>query len=357
MERVQALYDSWLAFFGPNPYLKAFGILLIFVVLALIFNLVVIRFLRHLTAKTPLEGDDRLLDLLQKPLFVSLFIVGLIQAARALQLSDNILPVITATLETIVVFVWTSFAIEFSKFVLGYLSASAHKSRLIQKSTLPLFSNLAVIIIVAAAIYFLFLTWGVNVSAWLASAGIIGIALSFAAKDTLANLFAGVFILADAPYKLGDYIVLDSGERGQVTHIGIRSTRLLTRDDVEITVPNSVMGNAKITNEAGGPSAKHRIRLVVGVAYGTDVDHVREILEGIAVDNQTVCKLPEPRVRFRGFGNSSLDFELLFWIGMPVLRGQVLDQLYTEVYKKFMQSGIEIPYSKHDLYIKNMPPR
>ena len=62
-----------------------------------------------------------------------------------------------------------------------------------------------------------------------------------------------MFILADAPYKLGDYIVLDTGERGQVTHIGIRSTRLLTRDDVEITVPNSVMGNAKITNEAGGP--------------------------------------------------------------------------------------------------------
>ncbi len=231
-------------------------------------------------------------------MFVSLVIVGLVQAARVLQLPDIILLITISILKTITIFVWTSFAIKFAKFLLNQISTSKRKSQLIQKSTLPLFNNLAVIIIIAAAIYFLFLAWGIDVSAWLASAGIIGLALSFAAKDTLANLFAGVFILADTPYKLGDYIVLDSGERGQVTHIGIRSTRLLTRDDIEITVPNSVMGNAKITNEAGGPSAKHRVRVKVGVDYGSDIDHVREILEQIASNNHQVCKTPEPRVRF-----------------------------------------------------------
>ena len=257
--------------------------------------------------------------------------------------------------KNITVFVWTSFAIKFAKFLLGQISASKRETKLIQKSTLPLFNNLAVIIIIATVIYFLFLAWGIDVSAWLASAGIIGLVLSFAAKDTLANLFAGVFILVDTPYKLGDYIVLDSGERGQVTHIGIRRTRLLTRDDVEITVPNSVMGNAKITNEAGEPSAKHRVRVKVGVAYSSDIDNVREVLEQIAINNHQVCKTPEPRVRFRNFGNSSLDFELLCWVDMPVLRGQVLDKLYTEVYKKFMELGIEIPYTKQDVYIKSVP--
>ena len=355
MDKIQALYESWLAIFGPNPYLKALGIVLIFAVFALIFNLVIIRFLKRVTAKTAIEGDDRILDLLQRPLFVSLVIVGLAQATRVLQLPENVLFVTLSILKTIAVFVWTSFAIKFAKFLLNKISAGRKERQLIQKSTLPLFSNLAIIIIVATAIYFLFIAWGINVSAWLASAGIIGLALSFAAKDTLANLFAGVFILADTPYKLGDYIVLDSGERGQVTHIGIRSTRLLTRDDVEITVPNSVMGNAKITNEAGGPSAKHRIRVKVGVAYGSDIDKVREVLEQIAINNTQVCKTPEPRVRFRNFGNSSLDFELLCWVDMPVLRGQVLDKLYTEVYKEFMNVGIEIPYTKQDVYIKSMP--
>ena len=355
MEKIQTFYSHWLAFFGPNPYLKAFGIALIFIAFAIILNYIMIHLLKRIATKTPIKGDDRIVDLFQKPLFVSLVIVGFVQAARALQLPDNVLLITISILKTITVFVWAAFSINFSKFLLKQLSSDKKKSLLIQKSTLPLFNNLAVIIIVAAAVYFLFLAWDIDVSAWIASAGIIGLALSFAAKDTLANLFAGVFILADTPYKLGDYIVLDSGERGQVTHIGIRSTRLLTTDDVEITVPNSIMGNAKIINEAGGPSAKHRIRVKVSVAYGSDVDQVREVLEKIAADDPQVCKTPEPRVRFRNFGNSSLEFELLCWVDIPVLRGQVLDQLYTAVYKKFMELEIEIPYSKQDVYIKSMP--
>ena len=79
------------------------------------------------------------------------------------------------------------------------------------------------------------------------------------------------------------------------------------------------------------------------------------MLEQIAKDNPQVCKIPEPRVRFRNFGNSSLDFELLCWVDMPVLRGQVLDKLYSEVYKKFTELKIEIPYAKQDVYIKSMP--
>ena len=359
MEKLQSLYNSWLAIFGPDPYLKAFGIVLAFAVFALIFNFIVIRVLRRLTAKTTIQGDDHILELVQKPVFVSLVIFGFVQAITVLDMPENVVSITIAVLQTIVILIWASFAIKFSKFLLKAISSRKgnrdDKNQIIQNSTLPLFSNLALLIIVAATIYMLFLAWGIDVTAWLASAGIIGLALSFAAKDTLANLFAGVFILADTPYKLGDYIVLDSGERGKVTHIGIRSTRMLTRDDIEITVPNSVMGNAKITNEAGGPYSKTRIRVKVGVAYGSDIDQVREVLEKIANDNEKVCGLPEPRVRFRNFGASSVDFELLSWIDQPVLRGQVLDQLYSEVYKKFMEHGIEIPYTKQDVYIKSMP--
>lgn len=359
MEQIQVLYDSWLAIFGPNPYLKAFGIVLAFAAFALIFNLVVIRFLKRLTAKTAIKGDDHVIELIQKPIFVSLVIYGFVQAVKVLQMPEHVVVVTEAILKTIVIMLWASFAIKFSKFLLQAISSRKNndecKSQLIQHSTLPLFSNLALLIIVAATIYMLFLAWGIDVTAWLASAGIIGLALSFAAKDTLANLFAGVFILADSPYKLGDYIVLDTGERGKVTHIGIRSTRMLTRDDIEITVPNSVMGNAKITNEAGGPNSKRRIRVKVGVAYGTDIDKVREVLEQVAKDNDKVCGLPEPRVRMRNFGASSVDFELLCWIGQPVLRGQVLDQLHCAVYKMFIEHDIEIPYSKQDVYVKSMP--
>jgi small-conductance mechanosensitive channel len=93
----------------------------------------------------------------------------------------------------------------------------------------------------------------------------------------------------------------------------------------------------------------------VGVAYGTDVDHLREILLEIAQKNPETSNDPEPRVRFRGFGDSSLDFELLCWIDEPALRGRVLDSLYTEIYKRLGQEKIEIPYPKRDVYIRQMP--
>ena len=209
------------------------------------------------------------------------------------------------------------------------------------------------IVLAGLAAYFVFVIWAIDLTAWLASAGIIGIAIGFAAKDTLGNLFSGIFILIDTPYKVGDYIVLDAGERGQVTQIGIRSTRMLTRDDVEVIIPNSIIGGAKIVNESGGPWPKFRVRVKVGVAYGSDIDLVRSVLEEVAENAEKVCDEPEPRVRFREFGDSSLDFELLCWVEEPAMRGLVLDALNTEIYKRFAAEGITIPFPQRDLHIIN----
>lgn len=159
----------------------------------------------------------------------------------------------------------------------------------------------------------------------------------------------------DAPYKTGDFIILDSGERGVVTQIGLRSTRLLTRDDVEITIPNGVIGNSKIINEAGGPSEKHRIRTAIGVAYGSDIDQVIEILASVAANNAEICESPAPRVRFRTFGESGLGFELLCWIERPVDRGRLSHELNCAIYKAFAQNGIEIPYPQRDVHVRTMP--
>jgi small-conductance mechanosensitive channel len=159
----------------------------------------------------------------------------------------------------------------------------------------------------------------------------------------------------DAPYKAGDFIILDSGERGVVTDIGLRSTRILTRDDVEITVPNGIIGNGKIINEAGGPSAQHRIRVAVGVAYGSDIDNVIEVLAGVAADHPEVLTNPAPRVRFRLFGDWSLNFELLGWIAKPVDRGRVTHELNCAVYKALNKHEIQIPFPQQDLHVRSMP--
>ncbi|SVD36121.1 uncharacterized protein METZ01_LOCUS388975, partial [marine metagenome] len=185
-----------------------------------------------------------------------------------------------------------------------------------------------------------------------ASAGVLGIVLGLAAKDTIANLFSGIFIMVDSPYKEGDYINLDSGERGYVMNIGIRSTRIMTRDDIEITIPNSVIANAKIINESGGPHEKERVRLSVGVAYGSDVDLVKNILVDIAKNSELISQKFEPRVRFREFGESSLNFQLLFWIDKPEARGRTLDALNTAIYKEFNNNNIEIPFPQRTVHLK-----
>jgi len=130
---------------------------------------------------------------------------------------------------------------------------------------------------------------------------------------------------------------------------------LLTRDDVEITVPNSIMGNAKITNETGGPYERYRIRVKVGVAYGSDIDKVKSVLMDVAASQPEVCKAPAPRVRFRAFGDSSLDHELLCWVDRPILRGRVTHLLNTAVYKRFIKEEIDIPFPQRDVYIKTAP--
>ena len=196
-------------------------------------------------------------------------------------------------------------------------------------------------------------TWDIDVTAWVASAGVLSAVLAFSAKDTLGNLFAGIFIMADSPYKEGAYINLDTGERGYVKNIGIRSTRIMTRDDIEITIPNSVIANAKIINESGGPYEKERVRVDIGVAYGSDVDKVRETLIKVATECQNICDTPSPRVRFRNFGESSLQFQLLFWIELPEMRGRVTDEICTQIYKQFNNQNIEIPFPQRTVHIKN----
>lgn len=352
---LQSFISPLLAIFGDNRFIQAALAIALSLFVALIFDRVIIKGLKNLASRTRLDLDDHVIGLLHTPIYASILLLGFASALLILSPAQLYLGIGFSLIKSIALIMWVMFLLRSNRILLTRISKNDKRLKVVHQQTLPLFLNLINIIIVVLAVYFLFSAWDIDMTAWLASAGIVGIAVGFAAKDTLANLFSGVFIMADAPYKIGDFIVLDTAERGEVTHIGIRSTRILTRSDVEVTIPNSVMGNTKIINESGGPSEKYRCVASVGVAYGTDIDKVREILMGVAQNEELVCKDPEPRVRFRMFGASSLDFDLLVWISKPVLRGAVLDKLNCAIYQQFNEQEIEIPYSKQDLYIKEFP--
>jgi small-conductance mechanosensitive channel len=353
----EAILMEWLIpvfnLVGNNRYVVALIVMLLTISFAWLLSHFIHRYLHRLLRKTRSTVDEDLHGLLRQPIFVTILIFGIDISADVLVGDGRFMHLLESILTSLLVLIWTLFFIRATRLLLTNIS---HKEKgVVTTRTLPILQNLTLVIISSIAIYLLFTTWNVDMTAWLASAGVLGIAIGFAAKDTLGNLISGVFIMADAPYKIGDYVVLQDGLRGEIRNIGLRSTRLLTRDDVEVTIPNSIMGNTAVINETGGPHEKYRIRVKTSVAYGSDIDQVRECLLDVAARSTFACEFPEPRVRFRHFGASGLEFELLCWINEPVLKGRALDNINSAVYKRFQQEGIEIPYSKQDVYIKEMP--
>jgi len=345
------MMDKVLKLLETNPMIAAAAYMLGALVGAFLLWILISRVLLRLTKKTRTVVDDEIVAALRRPVFLSVLLIGAWLAFDRFSPKDNIRQVVYGVIVTLSIILWASAATKIAKSVLGAFARNMGEHKLIQPRTLPLFEVILKTLIVGGAIYGLLLTWDINVTAWLASAGIVGIAVGFAAKDTLANFFSGIFIMADAPYKIGDMIVLDSGERGKVTDIGIRSTRILTRDDIQIVIPNAYMGNSKIVNETAGIDKKRRLVVNVGVAYGSDIDKVRAVLIDVANKSTYLAEDPEPQVRFHQFGDSSLDFKLLGWIEDPLLLGLALDELNTSIYKSFKAANIEIPFPQRDVHL------
>ena len=355
MQKLFDLMNNSLELLGDHNYLKALVVLLVSFTLARLISLLLSKVIGALVNRDNYQLHEFVTSALRAPLYWTVIGIGSLLALELLDTPTQLDFILNAIVFSLLLLVWSTFAMRVTRNILLHMSRRHGSGLVVRQHTLPLFNNIALVTVLALAVYLLFLIWNIDMTAWLASAGIVGIAVGFAAKDTLANLFAGAFILADAPYKIGDYIVLDNTQRGKVTNIGLRSTRILTRGDVEVTVPNSVIGNSSVINESGGPHVKYRVGIKVGAAYGSDIDLVREVLMRVALDNDLVCRDPEHSVRFRSFGASALEFELLCWIEDPELRGRAVDALNCEIYREFIENHIEIPYTKHDVYIKGWP--
>lgn len=338
-----------------QPWLQAAAVAGAGLVLAKVATWLVQFGVKMLTRRTSTELDDQILRLLHSPLLWSALLLSFAVAGWIVIGNPAAAAFAERVLLTFVALVWTIFIFRLARLLLRTAAGHPVRFQMLRGPAFPLFDNAVKLAVFFIGAWMFIQVWNFDTTGWLASAGILGIAVGFAAQETLANLFAGVSILADKPYKVGDVIALDTGERGMVSLIGLRSTRLLTADDVEITIPNRQMGQATIVNQSGGPHLKMRVGHKVGVAYGTDLQLARRVLLEAAAASPYAVKDPPPVVRMRGFGESSLDLELYIWVSSPLEQVVASDDLFERMYVGLGQAGIGIPFPQRELWIREQP--
>ncbi len=331
---------------GP---LKAVLILVASYIIALIIRFIFENILKNLLRKTKTKVDDKIVAASKSPLFWTVFLLGFYYAAISLGLSANIQKILTNLLKSVAIIIWSRAFLKILHIVSTELENRLDKTGR-SSDAVPFLENLAkVTLFVIIALIFL-TTWGVNITPLLASAGVAGLAVAFAAKDTVANLFGGVSVFFDKPYKVGDYVIVDDKYRGEVIQIGMRSTKIKTRDNVLLTVPNSVMVTNAVINETGF-DPKLRIRIPLGVSYKEDLEKVEKVLVDTLKKHSRVLSSPAPRVRFRAFGESAVELEVLGVIKTPPERGRTIHELIKKIHKSFKKEGIEIPYPHREVYL------
>jgi len=196
-------------------------------------------------------------------------------------------------------------------------------------------------------------TIGVKITVLLAGSTALFVGLGLGLQDIFKDLSSGIVVLTERTIKAHDIVEID-GTVGEVIEIGLRTTKLRTRDDIELIIPNQRLTAHHVINWSSS-GKKTRFNVEVGVAYGSDTELVKKVLIEVAQKHNAVNNSPAPEVFFSGFGNSSLDFKLLFFSNNLFRIERVKSELRFEIDKAFRQNGITIAFPQLDVWFKNGP--
>lgn len=344
----------------PYESLIWFAILLgIGVIVSRVVVYIIDKYITQLAKKTKTKVDDIILNIVRTPILVILIFAWTVYSLNILDFTGyEWIPEKIQWIYNIIVIVivfWLLLKI-FRNVVIYYGRIYAEKTKTdIDDVLVPVIDKVGSVFIALFALIFLLGYFGVDITMFVMGMGVIGLVIAFAAQDTLSNFFAGIFLMTDRPFKVGDLIVLRDGEVCEVKHVGMRSTRLYNVfEHVMIVLPNNMLANDKIV-DLSQPDSRIKDSVSVGVAYGSDVKKVMRILYEIASSHPNVMKGEyEPVVRFKAFGDSSLDFKIILWIDDLQERYKTLSDIHEEIYKRFEEEGIEIPFPQRTVWMREV---
>ncbi|MBZ0166053.1 MAG: mechanosensitive ion channel [Candidatus Omnitrophica bacterium] len=230
------------------------------------------------------------------------------------------------------------------------ISARLSKNKKFSASVIYAFNRIIHYVIILFGVVLAAQTIGFNFGTLAVAFGFLGVGIGLGLQNITSNFTAGLLLLVERPVAVGDFVNVE-GQIGRVTDINMRATRIRTLDNIVIIVPNSKFVDQAVTNWS---IEDQRVRLhnPVGVSYGSDVEKVTAALISVATAHPDVLQIPEPEVRFKGFGDSSLDFDLLYWIDEPRKQFLVQSDINYKIDEAFRRDGVTIPFPQRDLHIK-----
>ncbi len=276
-ELFQNFFSDFIIFIAESRILGAIIILLLFSLLAKLVDLFIHRIINFVSKKSKIEIDDTFIGIIHRPVWISILLIGGLSAVKWVHFYSRFTFTLTATLKSLLIIV---IGLTLNKLMKSICQRWCSIRR--QWVEIIHFSeNIGRVLLLIIGVGLLLTFWKINVTPLLASAGIAGIAIALAAKDTIANFFGGINLF---------------------------------------------------------------------------MDKVEETLLDVARSNQSIAREPEPRVRFRSFGDSFLDFELLCWAKTPADRGRVIHELNRSIFSEFNKRDIKIPFPRQDIHIHSLPP-
>ena len=207
-------------------------------------------------------------------------------------------------------------------------------------------------LLIILGLIIIFQTSGINLSALGLMVGALGVGIGFGLQSITNNFISGIIILFERPIKVGDRIELDD-LAGNIVEISARATTIITNDNIAVIVPNSDFINSRVINWSHN-NKEVRLNFPVGVSYKEDPAKIRTLLLEVVAQNNGVLNTPEPYIRFEGFGESSLDFNIMVWTSEYTDRPNILkSELYYEIFAKFKENNVEIPFPQRDIHLKS----
>jgi len=344
--------DNWIVQF--------FITVLFWLIVGAIFVFGIAPLIRKLTHRTKTKIDDIVWNIINVPIIILLFVYGFVEAMDLLPISAQLISLINKIYEVTLILVITYLIYKIFHDIMIYETkelARRTKSKL-DDILLPVVEKIGDIIIFIAGFLWLLTAFNIDITVFLVGLGGVGLIIGLAAQDVLANFFAGMHILLDHPFSIGDYIKLEGVNTVyRIEKVGVRSTRAYdVFNHEQVIIPNKMLAGDKIINMMK-PDEMGKVKFSVGVAYGEDVDKVMRVIEDVVNSHPEIIKSEEkkPLVRLVEFGDSSLHFLIIAWIPNIMDQWRVAHELRIALYNKFREEGIEIPFPQLDVHIKEMP--